>query len=216
MWWPEGVPQRPTLSDKLVDWHAFVLVGGETFIKTRNVLEIGPSFGLDTIFFAPSAKRWTVLDNAPDVLAWIAGHTHRLLPGLDLVSGDARKLPFEDDTYQLVLDFGTFDNTGDPWACYAEAVRVLSRHGILITSYANLQVLGPSDDKWEIRSAPGQLRRYLESMNMWVRYDERHDQARASMIAQKFAPMKDCKWDTTGICGCIPDVEHSASRIALV
>jgi len=200
-WWADGVPRRPALSDKLADWEAFVLVGGQTFLKNRSVLEIGPEFGLDTLWFSGFAKRWVVLDNAPDVLEWIASLS-RMAPGFELMKGDATKLPFRNGEFNLVLDFGTFDNTADPFAAYREACRVLSRHGILISTYANEIVLGKSDDPHETRVHPTRLREHLEMLDMWVRWQDRHSQPRAVVIAQKYAPQADCTWDVDNVCRC--------------
>lgn len=210
-WWADGIPRRPALSDKLADWEAFVLVGGQTFLKDRSVLEIGPEYGLDTVWFSGFAKRWTVLDNAPDVLSWIASLS-RMAPGFDLIKGDACKLPFPDGEFQLVLDYGTFDNTADPFAAYREACRVLSRHGVLISTYANEAVLGKSNDPHETRVHPDDLRDHLESLDMWVRWRDRHSQARAVVIAQKYAPQAQCTWDSDNVCRCKPDTQTQELR----
>lgn len=202
-WWADGIPQRPALSDKLVDWDAFVTVGGEEFIQKRRVLEIGPEYGLDTLWFAPKAGRWTVVDNAPDVLQWIAGMS-RLMPGIELIKADCRKLPFPEGEFHLVIDFGSFDNSGDPFAAYSEATRVLCHHGMLLSTYANAAVLGQHPDPTkEIRLYPDRLLDHLCERGMWIRHKARHDQARAVVVAQKGGePYGTCTWWSTSVCTC--------------
>jgi SAM-dependent methyltransferase len=201
-WWADGIPKRPTLSDKLVDWEAFVTVGGEEFIAGRDVLEIGPAYGLDTLWFSPKAQRWVVLDNAPDVMAWIAGLT-RLAPGIELVKGDAQKLPFNEGEFHLVLDYGTFDNTGDPLTSYIEACRVLRHHGLLLSTYANEAVLGVSSDPREVHVHPDRLALLLEARGMWIRYRKHVGMSRAVIVAQKGGePFGGCGWWKTNVCTC--------------
>lgn len=202
-WWADGIPRRPALSDKLVDWNAFVYVGGEEFLHKWRVLEIGPEYGLDALMFSPKAKKWTVVDNAPDVLDWIASLS-RLMPGIELVKADCRKLPFPDEDFHLVIDFGSFDNCGDPFAAYSEASRVLVHHGILLSTYANEVVLGVSDDPaHEIRLHPNRLANFLMQHGMWIRHRERNDEARAVVIAQKGGePHGPCTWWSNNVCTC--------------
>lgn len=202
-WWADGVPLRPALSDKLIDWASFVLIGGEEFIQHRNVLEIGPEYGLDTLWFSTKARNWTVVDNASDVLEWIASLS-RLTPGINLIKADCRKLPFPENDFHLVIDFGSFDNSGDPFAAYGEAIRVLCRHGMLISTYANASVLGQSPDPTkEIRIYPEMLRLFLKERGMWVRNRGNEDQPRAVMIAQKGGePHDGCTWWDDNVCRC--------------
>jgi len=202
-WWKNG-PRRPPLGDKLVDWNTLVHVGGEEFIRGHDVLEIGPEYGLDAIMFAHQARRYVIIENADDVSAWIQHLQRSGVIGrkTELRFVDAITLPFGDREFDLVLDFGTFDNTSDPLSCYREACRVLRHHGILVTTYANAQVLGPLGEG-EIRQDPDKLDQFLTDNGMWVRLRRNEKQARAAMIAQKGGePHHGCEWYDTHVCTC--------------
>src|SRR5260370_22534224 len=198
---------RPPLSDKLADWNALTLVSGEECIRGQDVLDIGPAFGLDAIMFARLARRYVIVDNADDVLKWIheLAYDDRLIGGeAEIVKANACDMHFENE-FDLVLDFGSIDNSGDHLAAYACAARALRHHGLLVTTYANRLVLTNeySGDEGEQRIYPEMLGLYLREQGMWVRNRYRENQPRALMIAQKgWEPYNGWQWVKTGECTC--------------
>lgn len=182
-WFGEGPIEPPPLSDKLVDWQALAVVGGQPWLAGKAVLDVGPGYALEAQVFSGLAARWVVLDLAPRVLARVAEVAPRALR----VQGDACAMPFGPATFDVVLDCGTFDNTPDPGLAYREAARVLRSRGVLISTYANRRVLGGavSPDGAERRQDPDELARWLNGCGLDVRWRDREDQARAVMVGEK-------------------------------
>jgi hypothetical protein len=206
-WWKEGKPRRPTLSDKLADWNALALIGGQAFMKGRRVLDIGPEWGLDAIMFGDDGPAaYVCLECATDVVVHLDDMKRATDSKYIIMPGDARSMAqFKDGTFNLVLDFGSIDNCNGNLNAYIECCRVLSRHGIMITSYANAAVLGNgvSDDGSEARVQPQTLANFFTAEEMWVRGRFREDQARAVMIVQKGGePQAPCQWNATNVCTC--------------
>lgn len=177
------VPEPPTLSDKLADWEGLAMAGGESPIAGKRVLDVGPLYGVDALMFSTKAAPYIVLDSAPTVLE----HVHLVAPSAECVRSDACvPWPFDDATFDLVLDFSTFDDTKDPHFCYRQAARVLAPGGILVTSYANALVIAPTT--WWTKQDPDALAAHLEACGLRVFHRLREDQARAMMIADKRSP----------------------------
>lgn len=181
----------PHLGDKLADWNLLRLAGGQELVIGKDVLELGPSFGVDLFCLAPYARTYTMLESSPEVLEhlrflhdrWIAlGHDIALVPY------DLRKpLVFADAQFDLVIDFGTIDNVLGGLLPYREACRVLRPGGMLISTYASFDHFG------EPYSACGDEHRFSAveltetliecGMEMLHRYDI--DKPRAAVAARK-------------------------------
>lgn len=141
-WLREGLdPLPPPAGDKAVDRWALASAGGPAILVDRRVLEIGPCYGVDAEEFAGIARPYVVVDIDELVIEWI----RRFAPRAVGLVGDARALPFASGVFDVVLDFGSLDNVGQPLLGYAEASRVLAPGGVLVTTYGNAAVLGPGD-----------------------------------------------------------------------
>jgi len=179
-WLREGVdPLPPSSSDKSIDRTALSLAGGERLvIRDSHVLDIGPCYAIDARELAPLAKSYTIVDEDELVIEW----ARRFAPRARGVVADALELPFRQQSFQTVIDFGTFDNTGDPLGAYVEACRVLIPGGILITTYGNADLLR-SDPPGEIYSRPADLVTLLTSCGCVI--VARQDGPRAILVARR-------------------------------
>ena len=150
----------PPLSDKLADWSALAAFGGEVFYAGKDVLDVGPAYGLDAMMMAPKARRYVVADSDEYVLE----HVRALHTGANTVCFDAtRPWPLV-ETFNTVLDFSTFDDTSDPLACYREAFRVLRPGGCLISSFANARHAPPWVPGLPTTQDPDQLGQFVASL----------------------------------------------------
>ena len=173
-------PEPPPLGDKLADWQALSDAGGEELLRDRDVLDVGPFWGIDAALFAPRARSYTAIDSADAVLDQV----HRIAPSVRLVLADLlQPWPFEPATFDTVLDFSTLDDVGRPDVGYLEAARVLRPGGTLLTCFANSRGIDTSVEY--TTSDPEELRRSLEAMGFEVRAVGRRDQARAVLVAKK-------------------------------
>lgn len=185
----------PHLGDKLVDWQLLAAAGGMELLIDKNVLELGPSYGLDVYAFTPYAKSYVVVESAPDVLAHLESLRHavwlqtaRVNP--PVIIKHNLQLPIDkvaDGGYDLVIDFGTIDNVLGGYLPYREAARVLKPGGVLLTTYANWAHFktdkSPSGD--EVRLHPEELAHELSTMDLEVYVRLFEDQPRAAMAARK-------------------------------
>ena len=174
----------PPLSDKLADWHALAMVGGEALTRDRDVLDVGPAFAVDAMLLSPYAKSYTVIDSQVAVLAQACRVGTRIIAR----RGDiTQRWPFDGASFDTIIDFSTFDDTADPVHCYCEAARVLRPSGVLLTSYANAiipeAVRAVAGYKTQ---SPNDLRRMLEAVGfMPGMRGFTEDKPRATLIAIK-------------------------------
>lgn len=181
----------PHLGDKLIDWDLLAKAGGMDLLIGKDVLEFGPSYGIDLYMFAPYARSYTMIESAPDVLDHLQPLT-RLLNDRDaaaLVIVRNLRQPldaFAGKNYDLVIDFGTVDNVLAGVKPYEEAMRLLRPGGVLLTTYANRKVLGTefSECGDEVRFDPGGLASWFTGLgDPFVRIHE--DQPRAGMAVRR-------------------------------
>ncbi len=103
------------------------------FKPSRNarVLEVGCGRGVALPVLAKRLQPAELvgLDCDPEVLAIAQARTAGVAR---LVEADVREMPFEDASFDLVFDFGTFFHTPGPEAMLAEIARVLAPGGTLI------------------------------------------------------------------------------------
>lgn len=133
--WIADPDHTPSLADKIADWTALEKAGGEAVLRGRDVLDIGPWFAIDALLLAGKARRYVTVDCSEEILGW----TRRVAPYVETVRADAADLPLENYSFDVVLDFSTFDDTDDPLACYTEAVRVLRMRGLLVSRFDDAQ-----------------------------------------------------------------------------
>ena len=180
----------PHLSDKLVDWRLLEQAGGQALVIEKQILELGPSYGLDLMMWAPWAKHYTMLDSDPTV------HAH-LTPMIELFAGKRDVTLLRHNMQQpfaaalapvdLVIDFGTVDNVLAGFLPYEESIKLLAPKGVLVTTYANRAFFqedkSPSGD--EQRFEPQQLVQLFtqNGCEVYIRMNE--DQARAGMAVRK-------------------------------
>ena len=101
--------------------------------KGKSVLEIGLGYGTIGQFLSENAMSYTGLDFAENPvkmiqqrLEWQQNHLSKA------VQGDARELPFKDESFDSVVSLGCFHHTGDIQKCIDESYRVLKPGGRLI------------------------------------------------------------------------------------
>jgi len=171
----------PPLSDKMVDWNALCEAGGETFFRDKDVLDVGPAYGLDAFMFAFYAKSYVVLDSYEVSL----DHVARVAPKSKGIECNLmEKWPVADASFDTILDFSTFDDSGAVEHCYREAARALRSQGTLVTSYANALQCDPAVPY--TTSKPHELAAFLDSLGLKVHHRFREDGPRSVMFATKW------------------------------
>jgi len=107
---------------------------GAALGRDRRVLEVACGAGSGLGYVARSAAGVVGLDYTAAVLQQARAH---LGAGIPLVRGDARRLPFADAAFDLVLCFEAIYYLGDYAALLRESARVLAAGGDLLLCQSN-------------------------------------------------------------------------------
>ena len=112
-----------------LEWLIFRRLRQRMFPLLRgDVLEIGVGTGVNLPLYGPEA-RVTGCDTSLEMLAWAA---HRPQNGTALTQTDVQRLPFPDDSFDVVAASFVFCSVTDPARGLAEARRVLRPAGRLV------------------------------------------------------------------------------------
>jgi SAM-dependent methyltransferase len=103
--------------------------------RDRRVLDAGCGMGYGTAMLARAGARSAVgVDIAEEVVEVAVADAE---PGVELVAGDVRELPFDDASFDLVVCFETIEHIAEQDAAVAEFARVLAEDGVLVVSSPN-------------------------------------------------------------------------------
>ena len=109
--------------DKYIDWQA---------AKEKEVLEIGLGIGADGCRWAEQAKKYTGVDLTLEAVEATRKHLAiRNLSGI-VRQCNAEKLPFENETFNIVYSHGVLHHTTNINNAFAEVERVLDKKGVFI------------------------------------------------------------------------------------
>src|SRR4051794_14441289 len=99
--------------------------------RDREVLEIGTGLGTDLVRFARAGARVTGLDLTERAVGLVRRRLEQEGLSGRVVVGDAERLPFADDSFDVVYSWGVLHHTPNTEQAVAEALRVLRPGGRL-------------------------------------------------------------------------------------
>lgn len=102
-----------------------------------EILEVGCGGGTALALAAGRGARVTAIDAAPAFVEI----TRRRVPDADVRVGDLQHLPYDDESFDVVMGFNAFQYAADTSAALGEARRVLRTHGRVA-----MLVWGPPDE----------------------------------------------------------------------
>lgn len=114
-------------------WHQHKIDSAVKVLKNLNFstcLDVGCASGYMIYEISkrfPNAKYFGV-----DVFDKAINYAKRQYPQIDFKVASADKLPFKDDTFDLVLFYETIEHVEDPLLCLKEIKRVTSENGTLV------------------------------------------------------------------------------------
>lgn len=149
--------------------HAARYVFALPYVENKSVLDIACGTGYGVAILGKSAKRVVGvdvdIDAARDAAAQCPDNTAVLL-------GDGLRLPFADESFDIVTSFETLEHLYDRGRFLSELNRVLTKQGLLVLSTPNAHYTKPVDGKPSnpfhvFEYTPNELRSELEG-NYWV------------------------------------------------
>lgn len=109
------------------EWLAYV----EALGRPRLILDLGSGGGRNSMYLQRKFPGAHVV--ALD-LSFIRCFSCRQETGADVVCGDAMRLPFPDDTFDMVLSTQVIEHVPNDWAFVKEAGRILKKEGRMLIS----------------------------------------------------------------------------------
>ena len=129
--------------------------------KTDTVLEVAAGTCICGRSLAPFVENVTCLDMTTAMLAVGKAEAAKLrLLNMDFVQGDAEKLPFSDNSFDIVVSRLAFHHFSNPKRCFSEMVRVLKTGGKLVVMdmEAAEETLRDTEDELETLRDPSHMR----------------------------------------------------------
>jgi ubiquinone/menaquinone biosynthesis C-methylase UbiE len=108
-----------------------------TQYHNQDVLEVGVGLGSDHFSLASQSNRMTALDLSKEHLRLTIQHLHLEKLSSHPVFGDAERMPFADESFDLVYSFGVLHHTPDIASSIAEIHRVLRPGGEALIALYN-------------------------------------------------------------------------------
>jgi Methylase involved in ubiquinone/menaquinone biosynthesis len=104
-------------------------------INNKKVLDIACGEGYGSNLMAVNATYVTGIDINEEIITKAREKYKR--PNLEFLQGNAEKLPFDDNSFDIVVSFETIEHLENHQALFSEIKRVLKPDGILIISTPN-------------------------------------------------------------------------------
>ncbi len=150
-----------------------------TDVKGKKILEVGAGTGRDSIHLCRNGADVTVIDYSDNALYKVQESIAGSDAPVKLVRGDGTRLPFDDESYDIVFHQGLMEHFKDPLPLFRENVRVLKKGGLLLVDvpqryhiYTIIKHLLIAFDKWfagwETEYSIKQLRRIFTDHNMII------------------------------------------------
>lgn len=103
------------------------------FLKNKNVLDVGCGQGFLLSLIAEKADKAIGIDKSSESLAQARKGMNELkLNNVELILGDAEKLPFENETFDTVYSIGVLHHTAKTEEAIKEIRRVLRKDGTAV------------------------------------------------------------------------------------
>ncbi|MDQ0999276.1 ubiquinone/menaquinone biosynthesis C-methylase UbiE [Phyllobacterium ifriqiyense] len=132
----DGERYIPGMGGRIAAEHLARYAFATQFIRGKAVLDIASGEGYGTAIMAEKAKNIIGMDVAANAIAY-AKRKYAKIRNVQFEVGDLAHLPFDTDTFDVIVCFETVEHVDDPLAAINELQRVLKSNGLLIISTPN-------------------------------------------------------------------------------
>ena len=135
--WTEYIPEYKETENH---WKLFY---SSDEVKDKTVIDAGCGTGIFSIIFANNGvKKVTGIDISEGSLGTARGLKEKFnLDNAEFMKQDMLKLPFPDESFDIVWAWGTVHHTTDPFGAITELIRVLKKGGsILLAVYTRTKL----------------------------------------------------------------------------
>ena len=130
--WVKGEPTNQIQLAFHSHWQVFSDILRTRGIDTGSVLEVGCGRGSLSSHFADNGWACTLLDYSPSVLDIAQSIFTHNQHNAEFVTGDARNLPFEDNSFDVVTSIGLLEHFDDIATPIREQYRILKPGGVFL------------------------------------------------------------------------------------
>jgi 2-polyprenyl-3-methyl-5-hydroxy-6-metoxy-1,4-benzoquinol methylase len=149
----------------------------------RRVLDAGCGTAYGSAMLAAGAATSVVgVDRAESVLASVRGD---MPDNVELATADLRELPFNDDSFDLVVCFEVIEHIAEPGAVLDELTRVLEPNGILLVSSPNRGIYPPGNAHHLHEFTPSELESELRARLANVTLMRQHAYLTAAVLSEE-------------------------------
>lgn len=103
-----------------------------TKVKGKKILEVGAGMGGDSIFLVKQKAHVTAVDFSKEALSEIEKNAQKENVDIEIVNADAKKLPFTDETFDIVFHQGFLEHFKNPLEIILEQKRILKKGGYIV------------------------------------------------------------------------------------
>jgi len=127
-------PNEEGRNTRQVQWEIPALVRAQGIPTDVRILEVGCGRGiaLPVLDRLCSPRRLVGLDIDEELLREAADHLREQGTEAELCHGDVRRMPFADEAFDVVIDFGTLYHIASPHLALGEITRVLAPGGTFV------------------------------------------------------------------------------------
>ncbi len=127
-------PMKETRNDRQENLEVPLVIATLGLPAGKRMLEIGCGCGIALPPFAQRCQpsRLVGLDIDPEFLSQAEHHVRERGIQAELLLGDARRMPFPDGAFDIIVDFGTLYHIARREQALAEVARVLSPGGLFV------------------------------------------------------------------------------------
>jgi ubiquinone/menaquinone biosynthesis C-methylase UbiE len=148
-------------------------------LDRATILEVGFGKGNEIVQLAKAGALCFGLDFSESAILLLKERARREHLDIEVVGGDARRLPFQSNSFDLVFSQGVLEHFTAPNVVLQEQLRVLKKGGVLVVEVPNkwtlytiykkiLMSIGRWPPGWETQYSPRELESLLEQNGFHV------------------------------------------------